>query len=182
MKILHCLPLVLLAAAGPMLHASDSKRTAEYILTTPADFEGKEVTLDVSFVKPVHWKSQVPELAFFHAMTIDRRDYKPGGEILVVIPSEDASHFAQRSGTDFKSRNYSNSLKGTLVAAPGGRMHAKIWILDTTGKIADLVKQNKLRIEEEGGGGGGAGGGPGPGPGGPGPGGHEHAPHRPAQN
>ena len=37
MKTLHCLPLVLLAAAAPLLHASDSKRTAEYILTTPAD-------------------------------------------------------------------------------------------------------------------------------------------------
>ena len=160
MKTLYCLPLVLLAAAAPLLHASDSKRTAEYILTTPADFEGKEVTLDVSFVKPVHWKSPVPELAFFHAMTLDRTDYKPGGEILVVILSEDASHFAQRYGTDFKSRSYSNSLKGTLVAAPGGRRHAQLWIFDTTGKVADMVKQNKLMIEEEGG--GGAGGGPGP--------------------
>ena len=181
MKTLHCLPLVLLAAVAPMLHASDSKRTAEYLLTTPADFEGKEVTLDVAFVKPVHWKSPVPELAFFHAMTLDRRDYKPGGEILVVILSEDASHFAQRYGTDFKSRSYSNSLKGTLVAAPGGRMHAKVWILDTTGKVADMVKQNKLRVEEEGGGGG-AGGGPGPGGPGPGPGGHEHGPRQPGLN
>ena len=143
MKTLHYLPLVLLAAVAPLIHASDSKRTAEYILTTPADFEGKEVTLDVAFVKPVHWKSPVPELAFFHAMTLDLRDYKPGGEILVVIPSEDASRFAQRYGTDFKTRTFSNVLKGTLVAAPGGRMH-KIWILDTTGKITDLVKQNKL--------------------------------------
>ena len=184
MKTLHCFPLVLLAAVAPLLHASDSKHTAEYILTTPADFEGKEVTLDVSFVKPVHWKSPVPELAFFHAMTLDRRDYKPGGEILIVILAEDASHFAQRYGTDFKSRNYSNPLKGTLVTAPGGRRHAKVWILDTTGKIPDLVKQNKLMIEEEGGGGGGAGGGPGPGPGGPGsgPAGHEHGPRRPGLN
>jgi hypothetical protein len=157
MKTLHYLPLVLLAAAAPMLQASDSKRTAEYILTTPADFEGKEVNLDVAFVEPVHWKSPVPELAFFRAMTLDRRDYKPGGHILVVIPSADAAQFAQKYGTDFKARNRSTPLKGTLVAAPGGRMHAKIWIVDTTGKVLDLVAQNKLNIENDGGPGGGAG-------------------------
>ena len=135
MKILHCLPLVLLAAAGPMLHASDSKRTAEYILTTPADFEGKEVTLDVSFVKPVHWKSPVPELAFFHVMTLDRRDYKPGGEILVVIPSEDASHFAQRYGTDFKSRSYSNPSKALLSRLPAGGCTPKSGSSTPRGKL-----------------------------------------------
>ncbi|MEI8310034.1 MAG: hypothetical protein WCH98_04695 [Verrucomicrobiota bacterium] len=170
MKILHALPLVLLAAVMPLLHASDSKRTAEYILTTPADFEGKEVTLDVSFVMPVHWKSPNAELAFFHAVTLDRRDHKPGGEILVVIPSETAAKFAKKYGTDFEGRNESTSLQGTLVAAPGGRMRAKVWIVDTTGKVVDLVKQNKLAIEEGGDGGGSGGGGAGPGPHGPGPG------------
>ena len=174
MKTLHCLPLVLLAAAAPMLQASDSKRTAEYILTTPTDFEGKEVNLDVAFVEPVHWKSPVPELAFFRAITLDRRDYRPGGQILVAIRSTDAAQFAQKYGTDFKSRNHSTPLKGTLVAAPGGQMHAKIWIVDTTGKVVDLVSQNKLKIEDEGGGpDGGAGKGPGPGHG-PGPHGLRH--------
>ena len=169
MKTLHYLLLVLLAATAPMLHASDSKRTADYILTTPADFEGKVVTVDVSFVAPVHWKSPVPELAFFHAMTLDRRDYKPGGEILVAIPSEDAAHFAKKYGTDFKGRNVSNSLQATLIAAPSERMHAKVWILDSTGKIADLVKQHELAIEDEKGGGG-----PGHAPG--------HGPHQPGLN
>ncbi|MFA7342884.1 MAG: hypothetical protein WC003_01145 [Terrimicrobiaceae bacterium] len=170
MKTLHCLPLVLLAAAAPLLQASDSKRTAEYILTSPADFEGKEVTVDVSFVKPVHWKSPDPELAFFHAMTLDRRDHKPGGGILVVVPSADAAKFAKKYGTDFEGRNESNVFQATLLAAPGRRMHAKVWLLDSTGKIADLLKENKLAIEEEEGGDG-----PGRGPGGQGP-------HRPALN
>jgi hypothetical protein len=170
MKTLHYLPLVLLAAVAPMLHASESKRTAEYILTTPADFEGKEVTLDVSFVKPVHWKSPNPELAFFHAMTLDRLNHKPGGEMLVAIPSTDAAKFAKKFGTSFERRNESDSLQATLVAAPGGRMHAKVWILDTTGKVAEMVKQNQLSIVEEEGGGGRGPGGPGPrGPGFQGP-------------
>ena len=177
MKTLIYLPLLLLAAVAPLLHASESKRTAEYILTTPTDFEGKAVTLDVAFVKPVHWKSPNPELAFFHAMTLDRLNHKPGGEILVVIPSTDAAKFAKKYGTSFEGRNESNSLQATLIAAPGGRMHAKVWILDTTGKVADLVTQNKLAIvEDEGGGAGGGGpGGPGPGPRGPG----SHGPHKP---
>lgn len=165
MKTLHCLPLVLLAAVAPMLQAGDSKRTAEYILTTPTDFEGKEVTLDVAFVKPVHWKSRNPELAFFHVMTLDRRDRKPGGAILVVIPSEDASKFAKKYGTDFEGRTESNPFSGILLAAPGGKMHGKIWLVDSTGKVADLVKQHKLAIEDEGDGMGGPG--PGPGPRGP---------------
>jgi hypothetical protein len=172
MKTLHCLPLVLLAAVAPLLHAADSKRTAEYVLTTPADFEGKEVTLDVAFVQPVHWKSPNSELAFFHAMTLDRRDHKFGGKILVVIPSADASKFAKKYGTDFEGRNESNSFQGTLIAAPGGPKHRQVWIVDSTGKIAELVKQKQLTIEDEGGGGEGPGGGRGPGPG-------PHGPRRP---
>jgi len=169
-----CLLLpVLLASLVPMLHASDSKRTAEYYLVTPTDFEGKEVTLDVAFVKPTHWKCPVPELAFFHALTIDKRDYKPGGEIMVAIPSAEAEKFAKKYGTDFEGRTNSNTLKGVLIAAPGGQMHPKFWIVDTTGKVGELVKQKKLAIEEGEMDGGGFG--PG-GPGGPGP---HHGQHRP---
>ena len=156
MKTLTCLSLVLLAAVAPLLHAGESKRTAEYLLTTPTDFEGKEVALDVAFVKPVHWKTRNPELAFFHALTLDRRDYKPGGEILVAIPSSEAAKFAKKYGTDFEGRADSHPFSGILVAAPGGKMHQRIWLVDGTGKIADLVKQKKLVIEEDG-------------PGGPGP-------------
>lgn len=166
MKKHHYLPLVLLAAVVPLLHAADSKRTAEYILTTPMDFEGKEVTLDVAFVQPVHWKSPSPDVAFFHVMTLDRRDHKPGGGILVSIPASDAAKFAKKYGTDFEGRTESNPFSGVLLAAPGGKMHHKVWLVDSTGKIADLVKQNKLIIEDEGGGPGGPGG-PGPGPRGP---------------
>lgn len=164
MKPIACLLTVLLASAPTLLHAADSKRTAEYLLTTPSEFEGKEVTLDVSFVKPVHWKSPVPELAFFHALTMDRRDDKPGGEILVVVPSADAAKFAKKYGTDFKGRNSMTTLRGVLISTTGGRRHMGIWLVDTTGKVADLVEQNKLAIEN-GERGGGPGAGPGAGPG-----------------
>jgi len=160
MKALYILPLVLLAAASPLLQASDSKRTAEYILATPTDFEGKQVSLDVAFVKPVHWKSPVPELAFFHAVTLDRRDHKPGGHILIAVPAADAGKIAQRYGLDWEGRNESNTLTGTLVAAPGraAGMHRRVWLIDTDGKAIELIKAKKLELLEDGG--------PGPGPGG----------------
>jgi len=182
MKLRYLLLPVLLAALPPMLHAADSKRTAEYYLITPTDFEGKEVTLDVAFVKPTHWKSPIPELAFFYALTLDRRDNRFGGGILVAIPSGDAEKFAKKYGTDFEGRSESNTLKGMFMAAPGGKdRHGKVWLVDTTGKVAELIKQRRLTIEEgEDGAGFGPGGPGGPGgqwgPGGPGP---HRGPHRP---
>ena len=171
MKTASTILALLIAVASPQLHAGDSKRTAEYVLTTPTDFEGKEVTLDVALVKPVHWKSPQPELAFFHALTMDRNDNKPGGHILVAIPTADAAKFAKKYGTDFEGRNDMTTLRGTLVAAPGKRVKGRAWIVDTTGKIAEMVKKNTLVIDDE------EGGVIEFGPGGPGPGGR--GPRRP---
>ena len=173
MKSSRILMLFLIAAASPLVQASESKRTADYFLTTPADFEGKDVTLDVAFVKPMHRKSPAAELAFFHVMTINRIDYKPGGMIVVAIASDDAAKFAKKFGTDFQGRTSSHSLTGTLTAIGGnGPDHqgGKIWIVDTTGKAAALLKDKKLEGFE---GDGMDGGGPGPhrfGPKGRGPG------------
>lgn len=148
MKQLPYLTLAIFAATLPLVDAYESKRTAEYILASPADFEGKEVTLDVSFVQPVHWKSPVPELAFFHAITIDRVDKKRGGHILVAIPAADAAKFAKKFGMDFDGKNNSDTLHGTLVTAPGKGLRPKVWIIDTTGKIQDLVKNQKIALED----------------------------------
>lgn len=143
---------------------AESKRTAEYYLTTPATFEGKEVTLDVAMVKPVQWKSPLPEIAFFHAATIDRVDRKPGGEIMVAIPSANAEAFARKYGTEFKGRNDMTPLKGILTAVGGGQegRHPKMWIIDATdGLLQKAIAEKRLNFPEEagrpgqGGGGGG---------------------------
>jgi len=161
MKIKFLLLPILLAASPALLHASDSKRTADYILTTPSEFEGKEVTLDVALVKPLNRKSQVEEIAFFHAATIDRQNHKGGGDILVVVLASEASDFAKKYGTNFEGRNQMTTLRGTLVASPRGP-HGQVWMVDTTGKAAALIKENKLDVD--GGDGGPHGPGPGPGP------------------
>ena len=149
MKTYPLLSLVFLSALTPLLHAAESKHTVEYILATPSEFEGKEVTLDVSFVKPVQWKSPIPELAFFHAVTIDRRDKKPGGRILVAILAADAAKFSKKYGMDFEGRNASNDLKGVLLASPvRAGMRGRIWMIDTTGQAEALIKANKLRLPD----------------------------------
>ncbi len=154
MKKSYLLSIALLVAFIPLASASDSKRTAEYILATPGDFEGKTVTLDVAFVKPVQWKSPIPELAFFRAMTIDRRDKKAGGHILIAIPASEAGKFSKKYGMDFDGRGESDTLSGSLLTAPGkgadkGR-RGQIWFIDTTGTAVELIKAKKLELNDDG--------------------------------
>ncbi len=132
-------------AASP---AADSKRTAEYLLSSPLSFEGKSVTLDVAMVKPARWKSPIAEVTFFHAMTMDRVDRKPGGDILVAVPTAEAASFAKKYGTDFEGRFDSDSLKGMLMAA-GPR---KVWMIDTTGQLQKLMAEHKVMLPDEAGG------------------------------
>lgn len=150
MKTPSLLAVVVLGFSSPFLHAADSERTAEYILTTPQEFEGKAVELDVSFVKPVRWKSPVPELAFFHAFTIDRKDRKPGGVIPVAVAAADAASFAKKYGTDFDGRYDKDDLVGTLLASPGHAPRKQVWFVDTSGLAAELIKQGKMHLEDDG--------------------------------
>lgn len=151
MKALPILTLFVLVASATLSQAADSKRTVEYIIANSADYEGKEVTLDVSFVKPVQWKSPIADLAFFYAQTIDRRDYKPGGHILVAIPAAESGAFAKKYGLDFEGRGDSDTLRGDFLAAPGPGHRGRVWMIDTTGKATELIKAKKLEVRDEGG-------------------------------
>ena len=146
--------MLLLAVSAPLSLAGDSKHTAEYIIANSAQYEGKEVVLDVSFVKPVSWKSPIPELAFFHVITVDRRDKRMGGGILVAVKAAESGAFAKKYGMDFDGRRDSDSLKGVLLAAPGRgpdqKARARVWFVDTTGTAADLIKAKKLELIENG--------------------------------
>lgn len=151
MKTTTTFLVAVLALSAHLLKAAESERTAEHILTTPSEHEGKEVTLDVAFVKPVHWKSPVEELAFFHAITMDRKDMKPGGGILVAIPAADAASFAKKYGTDYEGRYEKDELTGTLIASPGRGPRKQIWFVDTSGQAAAMIENKKLNIEDDGG-------------------------------
>lgn len=133
---------------------ADSKRTAEYLLSDPCAHQDEEVTLDVAFVKPVHWVSPFQEIAFYHAATLDRSDRKRGGTILVAVPAEDSSKFAKKYGMDFEGKSESDMLKGVFMIAGDGdktRGRRGIWVIDTTGQLAQLISERKrgLPVEAE---------------------------------
>jgi hypothetical protein len=149
MKTRSTLLAVVLALSAPQLHAGDSERTADHILTTPSQFEGKQVELDVAFVQPVKRKSPVAELAFFRAFTMDRKDRKPGGAILVAVLASEAEGFSKKYGTDFEGRYEKDTLTGTLMAAPGRSPREQVWLVDTTGRAAELLKEARANLADE---------------------------------
>ena len=149
MKTSTCLVAVVLGFCTPLLHAADSGRTAESLLITPAEFEGKQVTLDVGFVRPVRWKSPVEEFAFFHAVTMDRNSHKPGGEILVAIPAAEAAEFTKKYGTEFEGRYDKDVLTGVFIASPGRSAREQFWLVDTTGKLAEIIAQKKISLQDD---------------------------------
>jgi hypothetical protein len=137
--------VVTLAFASVSVGFADSKRTADYLRINPASHVDKKVTVDVTMVKPVSWKSPVDGISFFHASTLDRTDKKFGGVILVAVPSDEAEKFAKKYGTEYEGKNSRSALEGTFTLVSGNGPSG-LWIIDTTGKIPQLVADKKLVI------------------------------------
>lgn len=146
MKNIARFTVVALLAAGSIVNA-DSKRTADYLRIAPQTHENKEVTVDVSMVKPAHWKSPLETVSFFHALTIDRTEDKSGGVILVAVPGVAAEKFAKKYGTTFENRNDKDRLTGTFVLVSGGGPSG-LWMIDTTGQLQQLIKDKKLEMPD----------------------------------
>jgi hypothetical protein len=149
--------ITLTACLASSLHAAESKRTAAHILANSDKYEGKEVTLDVSFLKPVKWKSPIPEIAFFFAVTIDRTNDIRAGKLLIAIPETETKKFSQKYGLveSKKEKNNPDTLRGVLVpawakGANGKGMKSKgIWVIDTSGRLQNLSKTVKLELPED---------------------------------
>lgn len=141
--------LTLSACLATPLHAADSKHTAKYIITNSAEYEGKEVSLDVAFLRPVHWKSPNSEISFFRASTKERGG-KEGGFILVAIRAADSEKFSRKYGLN-ESRRDTDTLKGVLrsARARGAKRGNGVWVLDTTGRLQDLLKDGKFELPDE---------------------------------
>jgi hypothetical protein len=146
MKTIIPLITVALLAAGSIANAK-SKRTADFLRIAPQEHADKEVTVDVSMVKPIHWKSPLEDVAFFHALTIDRTEDKGGGTILVAVPTADAEKFAKKYGMNFDGRNDKDKLTGTFLLV-SGKGQSGLWVIDTTGKLAQLIKDKKLMMPD----------------------------------
>jgi len=136
--ILSCLAVF---AVSPFAIA-DSRYTANSILSEPSKYEGKAVKLDVTSLRPVRFKSPVPELQFFRAMTFDRWDNKPGGAIIVAVDAAQADEFTKKYGVGRDGRS-TTRLEGTLISGRNSKREgrrASVWIVDTTGKAAELLE------------------------------------------
>lgn len=145
MKLPLITPIFALLAISAPLRA-ESKHTAEYFLTTPKEFVNQIVSLDVAFVKPVHWVSPNEDFQFFHAMTIDRMDKKPGGNILVAVKAADAGAFARKYGTDFEGKNDTTTLKGLFLAGGSEKGRMKVYLVDTTGELKALFDSGEFSL------------------------------------
>lgn len=135
--------MILLAVSSAAF--SESKKTADFLRLDPKSHADKEVTVDVSMVKPVRWKSPVEDIAFFHALTIDRDGDKSGGAILVAVPAADSEKFAKKYGMNFEGRKDKTTLRGIFILASRGGPSG-LWMIDTTGKIPLLLADKKLEL------------------------------------
>ncbi len=122
--------------------------TANQILANPDKYKGKEVSLDVALLRPIRWASPVDDFAIFHAMTYDKREKAPGGEILIVVPESSREELVRRYGVavDGNRRNVSTrSLRGNLQTTRGGA--GGLFYLDLTdGAAAEIITEQAVKI------------------------------------
>lgn len=96
-----------------------ASNTVDYYLTTPEQFKNMMVNLDVRGVRPVDFKSPIPELAFFHMMTWDKQKNAPGGHIMLVAPAANATSIMRKYGAGMH-RGEIERMRGVLILSPGG--------------------------------------------------------------
>jgi hypothetical protein len=106
-------------ASTPASGWARNPNSVNYYLTTPEQFKGGIIVLDIVAVQPVNWKSPIPEITFFRAMSWDSIERAPGGDILVAVPAGEATRFVKKYGTTPRG-NDPDKLKGVLLTPPGG--------------------------------------------------------------
>lgn len=126
-----------------------SEKTANGILANPAKNENQSVSLDVAFLRPVRWSSPVPDVAFFYAMTYDRRNRSFGGGILLAAPEADRESLIRRYGVTRDGGQRSPASTTTLRAVlrstgETGQQGRSLWFLDQTeGEVSEAIKQKR---------------------------------------
>lgn len=128
---------------------ADSKYTANAILAKAEEYEQKDVKLDIASVRPMRWKSPIPELAFFWAHSYDRWDNKPAGGILVVVDADQVDQFTRKFGVGRDGRS-TDVLRGTLITVRGesSRHPGGFYLIDTTGGRAEELIRNNRELDD----------------------------------
>lgn len=142
------LSLILLHAFT--LQGFGSDQTANAVLAEPHKYNNAPVQLDVAFLRPVRWKSPIPEVAFFHAMTYDKKARSFGGEILLAAPESNREALVRRYGVTHEGRRTpdTNLLRATLRNTGEDRKRG-IWYLDQTeGALSEAIQEMREKIQE----------------------------------
>ncbi len=133
--------------ASATLHADP--RTANGVLAEAKEFINKEVRLDLAFLRPVRWASPVPGVAFFHAMTYDKRNTAPGGEILLAAPEDQSAALAKKYGVTLESRRpATTSLRATLRSTSTDENRGIYYLDLTDGKFSTALKEKGDEIRQ----------------------------------
>ena len=145
MKIQRLLVITALIGSATLAFANPkfSEKTANYYKGAYEDFEGKEITLKVSYITPSDRKSNIPGVQFFLAHTRDsQKKVRNGGEILIGVLSAKADSLMRKYGVD-KERQEGREveLKGTLRADGSGR-----WFVDVEGDLTDNLNARDQRL------------------------------------
>lgn len=147
-----------------------ASNTVDYYLTTPEQFKNMMVNLDVKGVRPVEFKSPIPDLAFFHMTTWDKQKNRPGGHIMLVAPASLATTIMKKYGNDMRRGGDIDRMRGILMLSPGGPgpekqganaesnppqgpprhgpRHAQMWMIDYEGRSAAIMEAHKAEMEK----------------------------------
>jgi len=147
MKILPLLLLSAALASTAMAGPKYSKFTADYYKGAYDQYEGKEITLKVAFVKPYSYKSDIDDVRFFHAITSDDSKKMPGGEIPVAVPLQSSDELIRRYGTAPDEDRKTRLMSGVLRADGHG-----LWFVDVNGNVTkalDARRQTEMTAAPE---------------------------------
>lgn len=126
--------VLVIAHTNLFAEAKYSKYTADYYKGAYDLYEGQEITLKVAFVKPYSYKSDIPDVRFFHAITRDDQKNMEGGEIPVAVPLASGDELIRRYGTAGSEEEKTHLLKGVLRADGHG-----LWFVDVNGALTKLI-------------------------------------------
>lgn len=130
-----------------------SRFTADYYRGQSDAFDGKEITVKVTHVKPFRFKSNIETLRFYHAFTYDDRAKVPGGVIVVAIPAGTEAAFLRKYGTapensgkGRKARIDSSTERLTGILRADGK---RLFFIDHAGQSSDIIDARRQELMKE---------------------------------
>ena len=142
-KILIALSLALFtlsANAGTQA----GKDSAKYYKTNPEDWDGKKISVDCIFVTRINGCRQIDGVLFFVAHTIDDKNKKRGGNIVVAVSESESDSFIRKYGTVIeRNRSKADKVESTRLRGTFHQLkHGHVY-LDKSGEAHARILEHK---------------------------------------